>query len=284
MSVSLRGARVMTTTVWQPIVIRDLLLDVDDRAWSGREGGCDGEGHEAEESPSHKGAMRARGEVPLELQGVQRLSARSLAALGARSAVVQGSASTVVCAVSVQGVRWGIKSASTVVQRSQCKECGGACNLRARIVYALKCKECRWCEGHRPRHESSAALKCKECGGSQSCEHGRVRSECKECGGASICEHGRQRSKCKECGGKDYASTVVSALSARSAVVSSICEHGRQRSKCKECGGCINLRARSYTLYMQESAVGTDMRARSYTLYMQGVRWCINVRARSSAL
>ena len=31
MSASLRGARVMTTTtVWQTIVIRDLLLDVDD--------------------------------------------------------------------------------------------------------------------------------------------------------------------------------------------------------------------------------------------------------------
>jgi hypothetical protein len=37
----------------------------------------DDEGHEAEESPSHKGAMRARGEEALEVQGVQRLSARS---------------------------------------------------------------------------------------------------------------------------------------------------------------------------------------------------------------
>ena len=43
------------------------------------ERGVDQEGHEAEESPSHKGAVRARGEVPLELQGVQRLSARSSA-------------------------------------------------------------------------------------------------------------------------------------------------------------------------------------------------------------
>ena len=52
------------------------------------ERGFDQEGHEAEESPSHKGAVRARGEVPLELQGVPRLSARS-------------------SALSVQGVRWG---------------------------------------------------------------------------------------------------------------------------------------------------------------------------------
>ena len=34
-------------------------------------------GHEAEESPSHEGAVRARGEVSVEMQGVQRLSARS---------------------------------------------------------------------------------------------------------------------------------------------------------------------------------------------------------------
>ena len=38
-----------------------------------------GEGREAEESPSDKGAMRARGEVPLEVQGVRCLSARSSA-------------------------------------------------------------------------------------------------------------------------------------------------------------------------------------------------------------
>ena len=35
---------------------------------------------------------------------------------------------------------------------------------------------------------------------------------------AAICEHGRQRSDCKECGGSQSASTVVSAISARSAV------------------------------------------------------------------
>ena len=34
-------------------------------------------GSEAEESPSHKGAVRARGEVPLEVQGVPQVRARS---------------------------------------------------------------------------------------------------------------------------------------------------------------------------------------------------------------
>ena len=36
-------------------------------------------GHEAEQRPSNKGAVRARGEVPLVVHGVQRLSARSSA-------------------------------------------------------------------------------------------------------------------------------------------------------------------------------------------------------------
>ena len=51
--------------------------------------GVDEEGDEAEDSPSHEGAMRARGEVSVELQGVPRLSARS-------------------SALYVQGVRWCI--------------------------------------------------------------------------------------------------------------------------------------------------------------------------------
>ena len=45
----------------------------------------------------------------------------------------------------------------------------------------------------------------------------------------TICEHGRQRSRCKECGGIQSASTVVSALSARSAVGTEICVTHRQR-------------------------------------------------------
>ena len=41
------------------------------------ERGVEQEGHEAEESPSNKGAVRARGEASLVVQGVQCLSARS---------------------------------------------------------------------------------------------------------------------------------------------------------------------------------------------------------------
>ena len=62
----------------------------------------DQEGHEAEESPEAPWAVRARGEVPLELQGVRCLSARS-------------------SAHSVQGVRWGIslraRSSALYMQR-----------------------------------------------------------------------------------------------------------------------------------------------------------------------
>ena len=41
--------------------------------------------------------------------------------------------------------------------------------------------------------------RCKECGGASICEHGRQRYQCKECGGSGICEHGRERRRCKEC-------------------------------------------------------------------------------------
>ena len=178
------------------------------------ERGVDQEGHEAEESPSHKGAVRARGEASLEVQGVQSLVRTVVGAVSARSAVGHAICEHGRRALSVQGVRWGSicehgrqrHDARSAVgqsicehgrQRYQCKECGGS----------------GICEHGRERST------CKECGGASICEHGRMRSQCKECGGASICEHGRRRSKCKECGG------------------SSICEHGRQRYNCKECGG-----------------------------------------------
>ena len=129
------------------------------------------------------------------------------------------------------------------------------------------------------------------------CEHGvKPRSNCKVC---SACPHGKWRRLCKECGGAQSASTVVSALSARSAVglksastgVSALgarsavvhrsastvvalsqgvrrginLRAGRQRSKCKECGGsqiCEHGRRRSQC---KEVAV-SNLRARSSAL------------------
>jgi hypothetical protein len=85
----------------------------------------DQEGHEAEDSPDAPWAVRARGEASLEVQGVQRLSARSSAPsmqgvrrcinLRARSSAprLQGvrwviSVRARSSAPSMQGVRWGI--------------------------------------------------------------------------------------------------------------------------------------------------------------------------------
>jgi hypothetical protein len=142
------------TTVWRPRV-RIAVPDIDGAdADENRRDELTKKGTKRKIAPSTPRAVRARGEVPLELQGVQCLSARS-------------------SALSVQGVRWVMESASTVV----------------------------------------CALRCKECGGGSICEHGRRRSRCKECGGSQICEHGRERtarsavgdqhgrvrSKCKEC-------------------------------------------------------------------------------------
>ena len=96
----------------------------------------------------------------------------------------------------------------------------------------------------------AAALSCKECGGFSNSEHDRVLYARSAAGlesastivyalmqggsGGSICEHGRERryckseglksastvvsAHCKECGGLQFASTVVCALGARSAV------------------------------------------------------------------
>ena len=93
---SLRGAptsQMGMTTVWRPRV-RIAVPNIDDAEDEVEVPEEVNKGREAEESPSNKGAMRARGEEPLGVQGVQRLSARS-------------------SALSMQGVRW-------------------ACNMRAR--------------------------------------------------------------------------------------------------------------------------------------------------------
>ena len=95
------------------------------------------------------------------------------------------------------------------------------------------------------------------------CEHGvKYRSKCKVC---SACPHGRQRSHARSAAGLEYASTVVSALTARSAVV--------HQSASTVVGASV-----------QGVRWGINLRARSSALSVQGVRWCINLRARSSAL
>ena len=59
-------------------------------------------------APKHEGAMRARGEVPLELQGVQWLSARSSCAFRCKECGGSGICEHGRQRSQMQGVRWGI--------------------------------------------------------------------------------------------------------------------------------------------------------------------------------
>ena len=113
-----------------------------------------------------------------------------------------------------------------VKPRSKCKVCSACPHGRKRN----QCKECGGasiCEHGRRRTQ------CKECGGSSICEHGRRRSKCKECGGSGVCEHGRQRYRCKECGGAINLRARSYTLSARIAVG----EYGARSSRVQGCGG-----------------------------------------------
>ena len=220
------------TTIWRPhwlikhiIPVKEEVPD-DDVPDVKVEPPADDDGINAEDEKTHlegKGAKRKRGpptKGPCE-HGVkyrskckvcQRLSARSSAlsvqgvrwgsesastvvsALSARSAVVHQSASTVVCALSARSAV-GHQSASTVVSALSARSAVGH-KSASTVVCALSARSA---VGDQSASTVVSARKCKECGGGSICEHGRRRSECKECGGGSICEHGRIRYRCNEC-------------------------------------------------------------------------------------
>ena len=129
----------------------------------------DQEGHEAEESPEQR-AVRARGEVLARSARCAALVRTVVSALCARSAVVH-------------------QSASTVVERTQCKECGGH-QSASTVVSALSARSA-------VGREYASTVVCA--------------LQCKECGGGSICEHGRERSSARSAVGHQSASTVVGA-------------------------------------------------------------------------
>ena len=64
--------------MWRPRV-RIAVEDIDKVEEEAKDASLTTKRDEAEEGPSPQGPMRARGEASLELQGVQRLSARSSA-------------------------------------------------------------------------------------------------------------------------------------------------------------------------------------------------------------
>ena len=187
------------------------------------ERGVDQEGHEAEESPSNKRAMRARGEGSLELQGVQRLSARSSApkckecggasvcehgrvALSARSAVGHQSASTVVIALIARSAV-GLQSVSTVVCALHARSAVGhiyastvvsALSARSAVVRqsastVVSVLRARSAVGRQSASTVVSAMSARSAVGQESASTVVSALTCKECGGAgSICEHGRR--------------------------------------------------------------------------------------------
>jgi hypothetical protein len=176
MRVSLRGARVMTTTtVWQTIVIRDLLLDVND-----------GPGVAEKEDATEQGVKRKRaphtkGPCP---HGVKYRSACKVCSAcphGRKRAKCKECGGASICEHGRV--------------RSECKECGGA----SICEHGRERRRCKECGGSQICEHGRVRSRCKECGGSSICEHGRQRHTCKECGGSQICEHGRRRYRCKEC-------------------------------------------------------------------------------------
>ena len=222
-----RGAptsRMGMTTVWRPRV-RIAVPDVGDaeNTDTSREESTK-KGTKRKRAPPTKGPCEHGVKTARTCKVCSRLSARS-------------------SAPSMQGVRWVVQSASTVVVRSQCKECGGA----------------SICEHGRQRHSARSAV------GQSICEHGRQRSQCKECGGSGICEHGRVRSTCKECGG-------ASNLRARSYALS-----------VQGVRWVINLRARSSSALSARSAVGDQSASTVVSAISARSAVGRNLRARSSA-
>jgi len=98
----------MTTTIWRPRVRIDVPDVGDAENTDTSERGVEQEGHEAEECPEAPRAVRARGEVPLEVQGVQRLVRTVVLALSVQGVRWVRNLRARSCALSVQGVRWGI--------------------------------------------------------------------------------------------------------------------------------------------------------------------------------
>ena len=170
--ISLRGAptsRMGMTTVWRPRVRIDVpnVGDAENTDTSRDE--LTKKGTKRKRAPKHRRAVRARGEVPLEVQGVRCLSARSSAlsvqgvrwginlrarscALSdARSAVGHQSASTVVCALSARSAV-GQQSASTVVSALSARSAVGH-KSASTVVSALGARSA---VGHNLRARSSA--------------------------------------------------------------------------------------------------------------------------------
>ena len=187
------------TTVWRPRV-RIPVPEVDDEVEVGvevpEEELLTKKGTKRKRAPCTKGPCEHGVKYRSRCKVCSRLSARSSALMSARSAVGHKSASTVVGALSARSAVVH-QSASTVVERSSARSAVGH-QSASTVVSALDARSA-------VVHQYASTVV--------------ERSECKECGGASICEHGRRRTRVQGVRWvHQSASTVVSALSARSAV------------------------------------------------------------------
>ena len=112
------------------------------------------------------------------------------------------------------------------------------------------------------------------------CEHGvKYRSQCKVC---SACPHGRQRLSARSAVGHNLRARS-SALSVQGVRWEG---NMRARSSALSMQGvrwCHKSASTVVSALSARSAVGSNMRARSSAPLLQGVRWVTNLRARSSA-
>ena len=182
------------TTVWRPRV-RIPVPDID---------GADADENRRDElttkGTKRKRAPRTKGPCEHGVKTARTCKVCSACPHGRRRSQCKECGGSGICehgrrAHSVQGVRWGIRYASTVVGALGARSAVGH-RYASTVVSALSARSA---VGHQYASTVVCATECKECGGASICEHGRRRSQCKECGGSQICEHGRRRSDCKEC-------------------------------------------------------------------------------------
>ena len=75
----------------------------------------------------------------------------------------------------------------------------------------------------------------KDCGGSQICEHDRIRNTCKECLGSSACPYKRIKATCKYSGCSQICQHNRIRSKRKESLGSTIYPHKRVKSKCKDC-------------------------------------------------
>jgi len=104
-------------------------------------------------------------------------------------------------------------------RKSRCPDCGGSEICEHRRIRAI----------------------CGPCGGKYRCEHNRLRTQCKQCKGSSLCEHNNLKWRCQLCG----TGRCEHNKYRNDCLVCNGCEHGQRKDRCPDCGGkglCVHGR------------------------------------------